>query len=166
MIQYVVGDATNPLAPGHKIIAHVCNNIGKWGAGFVMAVSAKWPQVRDVYLEWYKKAKGPILGHVIYVRVEQHITVANMIAQHGIGTGSDRSRPIRYEALEMCLADVAQIANSWTHRSHKPAASIHMPRIGCGLGGGSWTKIEPILQRTCGHLGVVVYDLKNYDLEK
>lgn len=30
MIQYVIGDATNPLASGQKIIADVCNDIGKW----------------------------------------------------------------------------------------------------------------------------------------
>ena len=27
-------------------------------------------------------------------------------------------------------------------------ASVHMPRIGCGLAGGTWDKIEPIVIRT------------------
>jgi hypothetical protein len=37
-----------------------------------------------------------------------------------------------------------------------------MPRIGCGLAGGTWDKIEPIIERTLLAKGieVVVYDLK------
>ena len=39
-------------------------------------------------------------------------------------------------------------------------ASVHMPRIGCGLAGGTWGKIEPILERTLIKAGVevTVYD--------
>jgi O-acetyl-ADP-ribose deacetylase (regulator of RNase III) len=35
-----------------------------------------------------------------------------------------------------------------------------MPRIGCGLAGGSWEEIEPIIKRTLTDQGVevVVYD--------
>jgi hypothetical protein len=46
VIRYLVGDATAPFIKGPKIIAHVCNDVGKWGLGFVMSVSAKWPDVR------------------------------------------------------------------------------------------------------------------------
>jgi hypothetical protein len=40
-------------------------------------------------------------------------------------------------------------------------ASVHMPRIGCGLAGGKWEEIEPIIERTLVAKGmtVVVYDL-------
>ncbi|MEV6001124.1 Appr-1-p processing protein, partial [Streptomyces griseomycini] len=27
---------------GVKVIAHVCNDIGGWGKGFVLAVSRRW----------------------------------------------------------------------------------------------------------------------------
>ena len=39
-------------------------------------------------------------------------------------------------------------------------ASVHMPRIGCGLAGGKWEMIEPIiLQRLSNNdVEVVVYD--------
>jgi len=150
MIRYVTGDATNPLAPGQKILPHVCNNIGKWGRGYVMAISAKWPAVRDAYLEWYKRKEFG-LGKVLYVQVTPHITIANMVAQAGIKTGS-KGPPIRYDALEECLTDVAKTADAWTRHpsiwspghNMMPAASLHMPKIGTGLAGGSWTSIEPI----------------------
>lgn len=33
MITYVTGDATKPVGNGRKIIAHVTNDEGGWGAG-------------------------------------------------------------------------------------------------------------------------------------
>ena len=41
-IIYLKGDATSPQVKGYKVIAHICNNRGSWGAGFVMAISKKW----------------------------------------------------------------------------------------------------------------------------
>lgn len=40
-IQYKKGDATNPIDNGNKVIVHICNDIGAWGKGFVMAISKK-----------------------------------------------------------------------------------------------------------------------------
>lgn len=136
-INYLIGNAVNPIGSGHKVIAHICNDIGKWGKGFVLAVSRKWPNTREQYLEWYNN--GLKLGEVQYLRVETYITVANMIGQHGIRTGSN-GPPIRYDALEKCLANLKLFAE-------ENKASVHIPRIGCGLAGGSWSKIEEILNR-------------------
>ena len=37
----------------------------------------------------------------------------------------------------------------------------HMPRIGCGLAGGKWEQVGPIVEETLAAAGVnvVVYDL-------
>ena len=43
-IQYLKGDATAPKTHGKKIIVHVCNDIGKWGKGFVLAISKRWKE--------------------------------------------------------------------------------------------------------------------------
>ncbi len=40
-IRYIKGDATQPQAGGNKVIAHVCNDLGGWGKGFVMAISKR-----------------------------------------------------------------------------------------------------------------------------
>jgi O-acetyl-ADP-ribose deacetylase (regulator of RNase III) len=54
-MKYVIGDATDPRADGSKqILAHVCNDIGAWGSGFVLAISARWKQPEDAYREWYR----------------------------------------------------------------------------------------------------------------
>ena len=64
-------------------------------------------------------------------------------------TGSS-GPPVRYEAIEKCLAQVAQKAQELN-------ASVHMPRIGCGLAGGKWEKIEPIVLQELSEQGISAY---------
>lgn len=40
-INYIKGDATQPIKDGNKIIVHICNDIGGWGKEFVTAISYK-----------------------------------------------------------------------------------------------------------------------------
>jgi O-acetyl-ADP-ribose deacetylase (regulator of RNase III) len=35
-------------------------------------------------------------------------------------------------------------------------ASVHMPRIGCGLAGGDWSRVEPLILRRLVERGVAV----------
>ena len=60
-IRYVRGDATVPSAKGVKLIAQVCNDLGGWGKGFVLAVSRRWPGPEAAYRAWHRDraANGP-----------------------------------------------------------------------------------------------------------
>ena len=69
-ITYLKGDATNPTHNGNKIIVHICNDIGAWGAGFVLAISKRWKAREKNYKEWYNSKNKFELGHVQYVKVE------------------------------------------------------------------------------------------------
>ena len=145
----------HPMGAGNRIIAHVCNNRGVWGRGFVLAVSRRWPAARIAYQRWYRTGTldgRPFqLGEVTFVKVEEEIYVANIIGQQGIRGPANRT-PIRYGAVEEALKLVRPIGLELK-------ASIHMPRIGCGLAGGAWDKMEPIIERTLTPLSVTVYDL-------
>ena len=153
-IHYLKGDATAPQAKGTKIICLICNDLGGWGRGFVLAISKRWPEPETDYRKWHRERSSNDfgLGEVRYIQAEQYIYVANMIAQKGIKTGS-KGPPVRYEAVETCLREVAA-------KAKKLGASVHMPRIGCGLAGGSWDKIEPILikQLIANNIETYVYD--------
>jgi len=155
-LQYVTGDATDPVADGPVIIAHICNDIGAWGSGFVLAVSARWPAAEEAYRLWHENGPHFELGYTQLVAVSGRIVVANMIAQHGTVTfpAGDGLPPIRYKALSGALASVGTAAR-------KAGASVHMPRIGCGLAGGRWDLIEPVIEQKLCRRGVpvVVYDL-------
>jgi O-acetyl-ADP-ribose deacetylase (regulator of RNase III) len=153
-ITYLPGDATRPSGQGRKIIAHICNDQGRWGKGFVVAISACWPEPEEVYRIWFNERAEFELGAVQFVQVERDIFVANMIGQEGIRE-KNGIPPIRYAAVWSALQKVGEKANELE-------ASVHMPRIGCGLAGGEWSKIEPIIVETLCKQGVevTVYDFE------
>jgi O-acetyl-ADP-ribose deacetylase (regulator of RNase III) len=149
-IRYLQGDATSPQAKDNKIIAHICNDLGGWGKGFVLAVSRRWKEPEAAYREWHRKRADNDfgLGAVQLVQVKPDIWVANMIGQRGMRTGSN-GPPIRYEAVDECLRKLADFAL-------ERAASVHMPRIGCGLAGGRWERIEPLIGNALSSRGIAV----------
>lgn len=163
-IEHLIGDATSPTREGNIIITHVCNDIGAWGRGFVLSLTRRWPRAEQAYRQWYQgnvpemDGQPMELGAVQFVPVAyvgnppswSRTFVANMIGQHGILPKADTS-PIRYDALETCLNSVNQFIK------HLGQATVHMPRIGCGLAGGRWSEIEPIIHRTL-QTQVYVYD--------
>lgn len=147
-IQYNKGDATNPIGDGNKVITHICNDIGGWGRGFVLALSNKWKQPEQTYRSINPKLLTLGLTHI--VRVEDNIWVANMVAQRDVITSKNYLPPIRYKAVETCLKQVKKFALANN-------ASIHMPRIGCGLAGGEWSIIESIIKSVFDNTNVRVY---------
>lgn len=155
-ITYLIGDATYPQGDGPKIIAHVCNDVGAWGAGFVLALSKRWGKPEFDYRRWYASRtwneSNFLLGRVQFVSVPDGVIVANMLAQ--VGIGQCKHRRIRYDYLSECLSRVALACLEFGH-------SVHMPRIGCGLAGGSWDTVEPIIfEKLCRKdVPVFVYDL-------
>ena len=151
-INYIKGDATNPIGNGKKLIVHICNDIGGWGKGFVLALSKKWKKPEQEYREWYKSQDKFELGEVQFVEIDSELSITNMIGQHKIKRLKGQV-PIRYEAVEKCLSKVADY-------SKENNFSIHMPRIGCGLAGGDWNTIEKIIQKKLidRNIKVTVYD--------
>jgi O-acetyl-ADP-ribose deacetylase (regulator of RNase III) len=155
-INYVKGDATDPQGENPRIIVHVCNDIGAWGKGFVLAVSRKWPAAERGYREWHKSGGDrPFkLGQVQFVQVEPAVWVANLIGQHGIRHFRGVP-PVRYEAIREGLSRVANFAT-------EHGASVHMPRIGCGLAGGKWEDVGRLVEKEVADKGIAVnvYDLQ------
>ena len=132
----LIGDATNPQTDGKKIIAHVCNDVGRWGAGFVLALSKKWSKPEEEYKRILPENLQ--LGLVQYVDVEDDIIIANMIGQHDTKSNRYGVPPIRYGALKVTLNNLFQYAQL-------KKASVHMPMIGAGLAGGDWNIISKLI---------------------
>jgi O-acetyl-ADP-ribose deacetylase (regulator of RNase III) len=154
-ITYKTGDATNPLAEGPKIIVHVCNDVGGWGRGFVVAISERWPEPERRYRAWHRGEETQLfaLGEVQFVQVAEDLRVANLIGQRDVRSVNGIP-PVRYEAIRKGLKRVALEAR-------RLGASVHMPRIGCGLAGGKWGMVSQIVEQELANAGVpvTVYDL-------
>lgn len=161
-IHYLSGDATQPqqVSAGDQamILVHCCNDRGQWGKGFVLAISKRWPHCKTLFKAWFKgqtddQCTGPLaLGQVQFVPVTDALTVANVIGQVGL-YAKKGVPPVRYEALAEGLAKVAE-------RALEAGASVHMPRIACGLAGGQWSEVEALIDQQLVKRGleVVVYD--------
>ncbi|WP_405012673.1 macro domain-containing protein [Kitasatospora sp. NBC_01539] len=150
-ITYVRGDATAPQGAGVRIIAHGCNDLGGWGKGFVLALSRRWPEPEAAYRAWHRGRAGNdfALGAVQLVEVGRYLRVANIVTQRGMRTARSSGVPVRYEAIDAGLATLGDHAL-------RLGASVHMPRIGCGLAGGNWTRVEPLVVSRLAERGVAV----------
>lgn len=156
-----VGDATYPNATGPVLIAHACNDIGAWGAGFTRSLSLRWPNIEQFYSNWYNYNKsknvgtvtGPfMLGENQYVELAPGWVLANMVAQHGLYS---RTNPIPLDmiALEICLRKLGDSVLA-AHSINR--YTVHMPKIGAGLARGNWDEISKLLEKQLVERGVNV----------
>jgi O-acetyl-ADP-ribose deacetylase (regulator of RNase III) len=170
MIHHVTGDATAPVDTNSpRVIAHVCNDLGKWGRGFVVPLGARHPNAEAQYRSWHRHGfyyeptlynapeAGPMtrvdfrLGAVQFVAVDRHLWVANMVAQAGLPSAQN-PRPLSLSALAQALADVEAFAV-------RTGSTVHMPRIGTGYGGHSWPMVEAVVGHHLGAVDAYVYTL-------
>jgi len=154
-ITYVEGDLFEGIktAPKPLLIAHVCNDAGKWGKGFVLPLGRHFPVAKKCYLaKWdHGVSRGcqrvKVLGEVQILLVSAGIYVANMVAQQGVGG----PHPLRYSSLVTCLDEVrVRYGGIYAH------GGIHAPMFGAGLGGGNWRFIEVLIQEIWCDAGIPV----------
>lgn len=160
MFTYLKGSAVYPdhYQPGYEvqvqnIIVHGCNNVGTWGAGFVLELSKRSRTPERAYKHWHETYRIPklALGDVQVVEFvpEANLLVCNMITQ----TLQPGIRNVRYSAIHLGFVNLRQMF---------PSAVLHMPRIGCGLGGGEWDTVEKFIREaheTVALPRIFVYDL-------
>lgn len=165
MIKYVTGDVTDakPRHPDETIIIpHVLSETGAYDAGVAAAIANKWPSARS---RWRELLIDTCLVHgsvqlvdVSYQYTMGKIVIANILGQYGL-RGPGNSRPLSYKALYEALEALATKYKSIRNRGHNDVYQFHMPRLGCGLAGGSWDKVEHIVNQTLSDFEVTVYDL-------
>lgn len=124
------------------IIAHLCNNENKWGAGFVLAINDLSLAARNAYRAFCKDHNDQVpLGTTQFVEVQPDVWIANMIAQNG----TDKSKVadgclVDYNALNTCLKTVFE-------RAVRLGCDVYIPSgIGSGLAGGDKSYIHDIIR--------------------
>lgn len=125
------------------MIVHCVNDAGFWGAGFTASLDQHWPNARRSYLGWTTR----MLGAVLVAPLAEDVHVVHLCAQYGIRNTWNR-KPLRLDALDRALTALAALGST---------APLHMPRIGCGLAGGAWHEVEPLLLKHLGTFDVTVY---------
>lgn len=152
MIEFLKGDCLQN-SDTKRVIAHIVNNKGGFGAGFALAVSKRYPIVKERYKKWYHigeyKSSKFNLGDIQVIQIDDHLTFVSMLAQNGY-TSKRNPVPLNYETLEKCLMKLNRVEST---------AEIWMPKIGSGLAGGDWKEIEEMLNYFLKDRVVKVFEL-------
>lgn len=152
-IRYLYGSVTAPFKLPY-ILVQVVNDAGRYGAGVSGDIGRRWPQVERSYRAWYAAgaARKFRLGGMLLVNPEAGVHVANIVGQRSVkgDPALEGEAPIRYGAIAEGLASVREVA--LTKR-----CPVIMPRIGCGLAGGTWAEVEPVVEAELSAHGVEVY---------
>jgi hypothetical protein len=185
-LNYVEGDLFKGIQgkPGTILIPHICNDLGGWGAGFVIPLGRTFPSAASCYKAWYLGTEVSDrvtflpdskfrLGRTQVVNVQirdgglskmevPKIVVFNMIAQDGYGPG----RVVRYNALAHCMDEVYAYAMNYfkvtdtareimePEKIAELEPEIHAPMFGAGLGGGDWNFIQELIKDSWTNRGL------------
>jgi len=149
MIEYRKGNVLD--APAGSIIVHGCNAAGVMGSGVALAVKKRYPEAFEVYLREFYVNKLT-LGGITFYKTPDETTIINGITQKTYGTYPQRY--VDYEAVskvfEKIVDDVkylhpqSVINESFDFDAPQPYV-LAFPKIGAGLGGGSWDVISAII---------------------
>ena len=147
MIIYKQGCAIAALESGEiNILAHGVNAKGAMNSGIAKLIRQAYPEVYTKYKNLYDEG-GISLGVCQTVVLSKRKVVANLVTQQSYGR--DTKRYVNYGAISMALHRLFFLAqyNGYV---------VGMPRIGAGLGGGSWLIISELVEFYANHFNVEV----------
>lgn len=127
-----------------QYLMHVANLFHTWGAGFVVPLKKLYPEAFEADKQT-KKGDGHKLGYYSSAVVNNgQLNIINLYAQTGIGNNGDPlNRNLQYDFL---YDSVYRLCKEISLNDTKESIVIACPKIGCGLGGGTWSIIQAILQ--------------------
>ena len=156
-INYLVGDLIELAKQGiFDVIVHGCNCMSTMGAGIAPQMATAFgcdkfemetlgPDISKLgNIDWEIMVLGKhnifSLEHGAYNHDnEPELIVVNAYTQYnyGINHHGGTSKPFDYEAFTICMRKI----NSLFKYKH-----VGMPKIGAGLAGGNWDRIENIIE--------------------
>ena len=128
------------LEAKERVIIHGCNCYHKMGAGVAKQIKEKWPEAYDADL---RTPLGPEkLGDWSEYTTPEGKTIVNFYTQDRYGKVYYESGLIRRDLFEYdFFFEGMKNLVVW----FDGVQDIAMPRIGAGLAGGNWLKIEYLL---------------------
>jgi hypothetical protein len=122
-------------------IVHVISDKLVMGAGFAGTLNRLYPNIlRQLRLD------KPSLGDAHRYNIHENLLVYSMVAMRGLRSKYNPV-PLDYGYLEQAMKKVTPPLD-WT---------IHCPKFGAGLAGGSWFIIEKLIQEIWNAYVVKVY---------
>ena len=124
----------------YTIFCHQTNCQGVMGAGIAKQIKDMYHEVQYQNMRYFQENKGNMLGTNLYVRTSDGRTCVNMYAQDKYGADK---RYTDYDAFQKCLD---RLRNKLLVSSSNLIVGFPY-KIGCGLAGGDWNVIYPMLKK-------------------
>lgn len=147
MIEHVTGDIFDG---GDDVIVHGCNCMCTMGSGIAKQVRALYPHAWEADRAT-KSGDFSKLGTYSSARMKniripgRNVTIVNAYTQK---VPNPEFKPFDYEAFEAVIRLI---------KRDFAGQSIAFPRIGAGLAGGDWNRIEAIMAQVFNDVKVKVY---------
>lgn len=135
----------------YDAIVHGCNCFNTQKAGLALQMDKEF-ETSEASLEYYTEHYGDIdkLGRIqVSTHIVENNTVLNIInayTQYYYGFRNGKA-PVDYEAITLCMRKI---------NHNFKGKSILVPLIGCGLAGGDWNIVKPIIQRELVDMDVTI----------
>lgn len=145
MIKEITGDL---LRDGKGILCHQVNTYGVMGGGIAAAIADRLLTSKQYRCYANLCSQTPpeqLIGTVQYFSVlfgTPRRVVANMFSQNPFSVDGNLTN---YDAMKRCLEDIkrqAIVYGGW---------NVSIPGyIGCGIAGGDWSRVKPIIEEVFG----------------
>lgn len=154
----------NLLACAELVVVHGCNARGGFASGVAGAIRGKWPFAYRVYADTHAK-HGLKLGEIIWAfdvikgRAASDECagriVGNMITQPNYGRTGEKfvDDAAVWAGMVRLNASIPFLRDAYGPLVERVA----MPRIGAGLGGGSWPELAGLIEAAATNFQPVVY---------
>lgn len=137
MVNETRGDLLNADV---EIKVHQTNIWGIMGAGIAAQIREKYPKVNKEYVDWCENhAKDGLIGTIFVCKAEDGSRICNMFSQNVVARDATLTN---YGAFKECLKLLHE------YMEKRDIRSVGFPKyIGCGIAGGNWSVIEPLIRK-------------------
>lgn len=133
-----------------NVLVHQCNCFNTFGAGVARAIKKEFPEAYEADLCTIKGDKNK-LGLLTYTYIEKYdLYIFNLYGQYHYSRSNIATD---YNALDSALSLMVGILASLD------SVKIGAVKLGCGLGGGDWSKVLPLMEHHLSSFDVTIYDL-------
>lgn len=146
----IVGDLLQLAEDGHfDVIVHGCNCFHVMGAGIAGQIAKRYPQAYQVDVTTTVRGDVCKLGTYSVANIERKVDrtlfqIVNMYTQFQPGKCS---KEVLYPSIRSCFQKLSLTCAE---------LRIGIPMIGCGIAGGDWKEVEPIIAHCTAGLDVTV----------